>query len=215
MIDGVEVAMENCTIVGNTASQLGGGLWLLNAVVRSTLISSNRCDGLGGGGMYLQGLATKTKVENCSIVRNFAADDWRGAGVYVANGVTVNFLNTIIDLNYQGDWKRDGLGVHLQGTTSSVTLENCSLQRQTGDYATAYISMNADCLYQVDNRFVDAAKGDFQLQSDSPCINHGINKTWMNTALDLADKPRKDRISGLVDIGAYEFTWAGLTIVVR
>jgi len=215
LVDGAEVVMENCTFAGNTAAQLGGGLWLLDAAVRNTLIYSNRCDGIGGGGMYLQGSATKTKVENCSIVRNFAADNWRGAGVYVANGVTVNFLNTIIDLNDQGAYLRDGLGIHLQGTTSFVTLENCSLQRQTGDYATAYFSKNADCLYQVDNRFVDAAKGDFQLQPDSPCINHGINKTWMNTALDLDGNPRKDRFSNVVDIGAYEFAWAGITIVVR
>lgn len=215
LIDGTEVAVDRCSFIGNTASQLGGGLWLLDAVVRSSLIYSNRCDGIGGGGIYLQGAATKTAIENCSIVRNFAADNWRGAGVYVANSVTVNFLNTIIDLNYQGDWKRDGLGIHLQGTTSSVTLENCSLQRQTGDYDTAYISTNAYCLYQVDNRFEDAAKGNFRVKSDSPCINAGANKTWMNGAKDLDGKPRKDGVSGIVDIGAYEYHWQGTTIIIR
>jgi hypothetical protein len=50
--------------------------------------------------------------------------------------------------------------------------------------------------------FVDAANGNFQLQSNSPCVNWGNNLVVSNST-DLAGNPRI--VEGVVDMGAYEY----------
>jgi hypothetical protein len=53
-----------------------------------------------------------------------------------------------------------------------------------------------------DPLFVNAANGDFRLQSNSPCINWG-NNVFITNAADLAGNPRI--VEGTVDMGAYEY----------
>ena len=50
--------------------------------------------------------------------------------------------------------------------------------------------------------FVNYAGGNLRLQSNSPCINTGINQDWMTGSTDLDGNPRIRR--SRVDMGAYE-----------
>lgn len=57
--------------------------------------------------------------------------------------------------------------------------------------------------------------GDYRLESGSPCINAGVNLDWMDDAKDLAGRERIDPLSRKVDVGAYEYQYAGTTILIR
>jgi len=50
--------------------------------------------------------------------------------------------------------------------------------------------------------FVNQASGNLRLQSNSPCINSGLNHFAIGTT-DLDGRPRI--VGGTIDIGAYEF----------
>lgn len=63
--------------------------------------------------------------------------------------------------------------------------------------------------------FVDQEGGDYRLAVNSPCIDAGENLAWMEGARDLDGKPRIDRISGVVDMGAFEYTGVGSVFLVR
>jgi len=78
------------------------------------------------------------------------------------------------------------------------------------DYGvTAYYSCGVD--YSGNNNiagdplFAGTNAGNYRLTANSPCINTGTNQTWMTGAVDRDERPRIDRLSGRVDMGAYEF----------
>jgi hypothetical protein len=58
-----------------------------------------------------------------------------------------------------------------------------------------------------DPLFVNYAGGNLRLQSNSPCINRGINQDWMAGSTDLDGNPRIRR--SRVDMGAYESDYWG------
>jgi hypothetical protein len=65
-----------------------------------------------------------------------------------------------------------------------------------------------------DPAFANWAAGDYHLQKESPCVNAGVNRDWMQPYPRDADGYR--RISdAIVDMGAFEYQHAGTMLRVR
>ena len=54
-------------------------------------------------------------------------------------------------------------------------------------------------------KFEAASKGNYRLKPSSPCINAGLNQSWMAAATDLDGNARIYR-EKTVDMGCYEFS---------
>jgi hypothetical protein len=56
--------------------------------------------------------------------------------------------------------------------------------------------------------------GNYRLSQASPCVNAGLNQSWMSGALDLDGRSRIDHFNQIVDMGCYEFLPSGMLITV-
>ena len=189
------VTVEGCTIVSNSARNGGGvqGGTLVNCV-----LAHNSCvelKGWGGGARYASlrgclvydnqawygggGLASCTG-QNVTVVNN--SDHSRGGGVYAGS-----FENSIVVSNTAPD----GANFYVSSFAYSCTLP------QPG-YGAGNIAQHP--------KFANYAQDVFRLFLTSPCINAGLNQSWMtNDAVDLLGAPRI--LGATVDMGAYE--WSG------
>jgi hypothetical protein len=189
--------VSNCVLVGNAAYTWGGGAiygLLKNSVIRGNAAAS-------GGGTYL------CKLYNCIVVSNMAASSGGGATRGTLNNCTIigNSASTY--------------GGGVDGSSDGV-LNNCivffnnapaNANYFRGSF-NAYGSVNYCCTIPfstngIDNitndpTFVNAAAGDYHLQSNSPCINAG-NNAYVSGTNDLDGNPRIK--GGTVDAGAYEY----------
>ena len=174
--------LYKCNVHDNVANFGGGGysLWAFDS-----LIVGNRAKRKGGG---VYGGA----LYNCTVTKN-TADDC-GGGVYTSeenrkdDRFSVAAYNSIVYGNtavtnaadgYLGYWYNSCVGYlqdDLETIKQSVIFKN--------------------------PKFVDAAKGDYRLSADSPCVDKGDNG-HVETETDYADKERI--YNGTVDMGAYEY----------
>ena len=175
--------VENCYVFGNTATY-GGGIRLLNGgEVRNCVINGNSSPYYGGG----VNIWNSGKVKNCVITNNTGP---HGAGIRTRNVGLV--YNCIIYYNNGTNYEVDGSGYHYYNT--------CTTPDLPGTYST-------DCISSVPI-FADLTPGseDYRLQSGSPCIDVGMNFSWMATVPDLDGNPRIVNVT--VDMGAYEYFMA-------
>jgi hypothetical protein len=188
-------ALVGCTLVNNTR---GWGAGAESSTLNSCLVVSNR--GSYGGGLwrcgaancvlignsaYIGGGATEATLNNCTVVLNSAS---YGGGV--AGGAANNcivYSNTADDDDDGPNYVNDGWPQGL------LTLNYC---------CTFPLPTNGICNITNDPAFVNLLAGDFHLQTNSPCINSGLNSYAPGT-IDLDGNPRM--AGGTVDIGAYEF----------
>jgi hypothetical protein len=168
----------NSILVGNTAYD-GGGLKVQGDNAFNCLVYGNHASDSGGGAYFWQG----GTLYNCTVAGNTATN--QGGGVYCYQGGTN--LNTILFSNTVAG------SVSNYTTNAGGLFQYCCTTPNPG--GTSNITSNP--------LFVNAAAGDFQLASNSPCINAG-NNAYAEGATDLDGNPRI--IGGVVDMGAYEST---------
>jgi hypothetical protein len=174
-LSGCNGVVENNIIAGNWSLSSGGGVSGSYAVIRNNLIIQNSAAVNGGGLMSCRGAIT-----NNTIAYNSAGQ--KGGGLYSCN---VPMTNCIIWGNTAP--RNSQIYISKGGTKPTYSCV------QGGIAGEGNIS--------ADPRFVSA--NDYHLQSNSPCIDKGLNQDWMWTAFDLDGNARI--FNGRVDMGAYEY----------
>ncbi|HTV39792.1 MAG TPA: right-handed parallel beta-helix repeat-containing protein [Candidatus Sulfotelmatobacter sp.] len=170
----LDCTLNSCIIADNSCAFLGGGVE--NCSLDDCLLYGNIAFGAGGG-------AFTSSLTNCTLSGNSATGDNPGPlGGGGAFGCTLN--NCISYFN--------GAPAGANYDTNSILNYCCTIPLPT----TGFGNITNNPL------FVDAADDNFQLQSNSPCINAG-NNAYVTSPTDLAGNPRI--VGGTVDIGAYEF----------
>ena len=216
--------VANCAIYSNTASSGGGGITADSAVsgskIENCTIFDNKTSGGYGGGIGCS--SSSLILRNCLVYRNTATTF--GGGVYV-NDVTwiriVNLDNCTIVSNRAS---AIGGGMFVTNSNASAFFVCNAIIYYNSSLSDADVSTTnsffTNCCMSVTNTltsgrgniineplFVDTNSANYRLNANSPCMNTGINREWMNGAVDLDGRPRK--CYGTVDMGAYETIYDG------
>jgi PKD repeat protein len=185
--ESVSVVVSNCVLAGNSAVFGGGGGASGGTLNNCTLTGNwayegagayectlNNCTLSGNSASYGGGASTCT-LNNCTLTGNSARYSGGGAFYHSKLNNCIAYFNTAPQgANYDGG-----------------TLNYCCTVPQP--WGLGNISDTP--------RFVDRTSGNLRLQSDSPCINAGLN-AFAPAGPDLDGNPR---IAGdAVDIGAHE-----------
>lgn len=178
---------------GGSAYVYGGGLCLEGGrfILRNLLLTLNNTVGslsiYRGAAVAVVATNTDLTLENCTIVTNLQSV----GAIYSEGNLTAR--NTIM-------WGNQAAGCDFYGAGASAAnfFHCCSTQLTHG--VQGNITVNP--------AFTNAAAGNYRLLATSPCINTGTNLPWMAGARDLDGRPRMLR--WIVDMGAYEFSFAGM-----
>ncbi|MFC2018664.1 dockerin type I domain-containing protein [Chloroflexota bacterium] len=223
----------SCTIVNNSASNGGGGIWFNYAspTIINCIISGNNAN--AGGGIGFEGDSSTPYMSNNIISQNNA--DW-GGGIYsgwqssptITNNTIIGndsslgggirliasypiISNNIIASNLAD---ADGGGIHCDNLSSPTIGYNDvwgNINRwsnTSGDYYGCVAGQND---ISQDPTFVNSSAGDYHLKPNSPCIDAGDNNAATTAGLttDFEDSLRiidgDDDSSAVVDMGADEY----------
>ena len=134
-------------------------------------------------------------VENCTVADNAATVSATAPAAYAKAGT---FRNNIV----WGNTNKAGPAGCTAAAASSIT------------YSCAPGLTGTGCKAE-DPRFRGAARGNYTLRAQSPCIDAGLNRPWMEGAIDLDGNPRVRRGSarGTVDMGCFESNGAVGTVL--
>jgi hypothetical protein len=188
-LNGCDGTIDGNTISGNSASESGGGLSECNGTIRSNTIIGNSAGYNGGGLANCHGI-----IQNDTIAGNSAVG--RGGGLASCNGT---IQNCII-------W---GNAAPTVPQLDDYSVPTYSCIQEWGAAGNWNIALNP--------QFVDPdgpdddpqtyEDNDYRLLPISPCIDAGLNESWMWDAEDLDKNPRifYGISSVTVDMGAYEY----------
>lgn len=181
--------VSNSRIHANTTDGHGGGVSLnAGGTLRNCLVYANHADGFAGGVIVwdTDPAQDTSLIQNCSITDNTAGDGVGGI-LFVDGGEAVNSI--VYDNTAPSDAE--------YGIVNDGAMTHCCTTPD--DPAFTAIVTN-------DPAFVGA--GDYRLQSNSPCVNTGMNEDWMIGAGDLDGNARI--LNAVVDMGAYESAYWGM-----
>ncbi|MBU0715454.1 MAG: right-handed parallel beta-helix repeat-containing protein [Verrucomicrobia bacterium] len=203
------VLFERCVISFNSSTHFGGGLkqqsaTCSNLVLRSCLIISNSAT--RGGGLDLIS-SINTRAENCTIAYNTATTADEAGGVTIGtNGVTL--FNTIVYYNSASGGYPD---IRIRDSGANTSVNYCCVRYSDGVWDGVTNGIN-----NITNTplFVNADIGNYRLSMNSPCMNAGINQSWMTGAADLDGHRRVNKFIGIVDMGCYEDVPTGTIITI-
>ena len=187
--------INNCRIIGNTASSSGGGIFcaVWSCTITNCTIIGNTA--AWGGGVYIS--HARTQITNCTIIGNTAT--LQGGGLYV-NDSAANITNCIL----WGDSPSE-VFVKIGINSEHPTMGYCDIE---GDDVTGTTIIHLDPLF-VDVSDPNPAKWDLHLLPSSPCIDMGSNAAPGLPSTDFEGDPRKidgdDDGIAIADMGADEY----------
>jgi hypothetical protein len=211
--------VTNCIIVGNVATNQGGGVWggtlgqctlsgnsapsgggAAYALVENTVVSNNTST-VAGGGVFQCGL------NNCLLTVNSAT---AGGGAF--GGMLSNCTLSENEANSGGGAHSAVLNnsiIYLNHAPSGENTTNCTVNYS----CTAPLPDTGTGNIDLDPVFVDVVGGNFRLDYTSPCINAGNNALVVDPSdWELDSNPRIS--GGRVDMGAYEFQGGAAPVIV-
>jgi hypothetical protein len=219
------IPLQNCVIASNYGASYAGGIYFSaqdpgTYVFNNCIIEGNSTPGNAGGLYVAAGKPVNTPVfRNCLIKNNTAGS---GAGVYF---ICAAFSACTIASNYASSASGAG-GLHEGAASLTSRFDNCviyfnaSAGANSNYYLTGTncVSFSNCCFSPVltssppfiiatnnitaDPQFVDRAAGNYRLKTSSPCVNAGVNQSWMTNAYDLDGQRRI--FYRTVDMGCYE-----------
>ena len=183
--------VTNCSFTGNTAKNDGGGIYNVDSsspTITNCIFSGNSVYYCGGGIYNLNN--SSPFVTNCTFFGNSVSYDGGsyGGGMYNKNSSNPTVTNCIF-------WNDPNS--EIRNIDSSPIFTYSDIQGGTGQ-----VWFGTGC-FDADPCFVDAGSSDFNLKTDSPCIDSGDNNAVPgDITTDLDGKPRFTNYT--VDMGAYE-----------
>ena len=221
--------LSNCVLTGNSASSDGGGAY--GGTLNNCTLTGNSVPGGNGGG------AAYCTLYNCRLTGNSALAPQSGSGGQGGGAESCTLYNCTLTgnaANFGGGTAWGTLNnCTLTGNSATnsgggavlSTLNNCIAYFNTAPNGANYSQveafgiLNYCCTTPMPTNgvgnitnvplFVDYAGGNLRLQSNSPCINAGLN-AYAPGQNDQDGNPRI--VSGTVDVGAYEFQGPGSVI---
>ncbi len=216
--DAAPVVIANNTIVGNTASFKGGGIFLYGtATITNNVIIGNNTQGGPGGGIACNNSSTRVTIANNLIADNRAHEGGGGisasftSSILIANNTIVD--NTVTNAGAGGIYFDSGsfdatnANNIIAFNSSGIGSENSTV---TNRYNCIVSNLTANYIgltpgpgdVSVNPLFVNRAEADYHLLGASPLINAGDNNLKVG-GLDLDGAPRVEGV--IVDLGAYEY----------
>jgi len=157
--------ITRCQFIGNTSNYGGGAILFYTADqvhLSQCLFYMNSTNNSGGGAIKSLNPQNTLYFTNCTFVYNSAYGAGEG-GAADFDYADVHIINSIFYGNSQTYGKDLNVG---QNTTVDISYSDVDMP----DYATGNHNLN-----DVNPLFINTSQGDFHLQTNSPCIDAGLD----------------------------------------